>query len=236
MHLLLIELALIGHHSIYLEKIAVAHLELSRVVTIVVSKKFGTNLAIIRLKQSYGNSLIVVLLAQSECTKAMNSRLGNVGRELRLWLIFQKAFHLVSVERPVDFVFLPFADYFLNAIGLLGSPFGKVAWGGVGVVLRYILSSIIGSTLLILEFHHDYHISLSELFPNESNMLFLCCVGLLVGLGIFNYLDLPKESLIKAGLSLVMCAIAIIPAFLMQPLRKNLSDRFLTAIGFGASK
>jgi glycosyltransferase involved in cell wall biosynthesis len=131
MHILIFEVNLNGHHSIYLEKIAEAHLELGRVVTVVVSEKFEAHPAINRLRQSYGDFLHVALLSEAECTQAMESGWGDVGREIGLWRIFQKTFRQVLADHPVDFVFLPYVDYCLNAIGLLGSPFGKVAWGGI---------------------------------------------------------------------------------------------------------
>jgi glycosyltransferase involved in cell wall biosynthesis len=53
------------------------------------------------------------------------------GRELALRHMFGQAYRLVHQDKPVDYVFLPYLDYCLYALGLLGSPFGSTQWGGI---------------------------------------------------------------------------------------------------------
>ncbi len=59
---------------------------------------------------------------------------GLIMRELRYWRLFD-AWHraVADILRP-DVIFLPYLDYCLYAIGLLGSPFGKCPW--IGLAMR----------------------------------------------------------------------------------------------------
>jgi len=114
-------------------------------------------------------------------------------------------------------------------IGILNMVLGYllgVAFGGGGVVLGYVLALVIGSSLVVLGYHRDHHIPLAALFPPENKLLFFsCCVGLLMGWVAFHFLEVPKVSLEKAGLSLAICIIAIAPAFWMHPLRTKIGLR-----------
>ncbi len=134
MHILILEAELIGHHAIYLEKVALSHLELGRKVTIVVSEKYSSYPSLLRIKQHYGASCQIETLSETKRLSAMNSRLGNIGREVGFWRIFHDVYANVAARQRVDYVFIPYLDYCLYAFGLLGSPFGKVRW--VGVCMR----------------------------------------------------------------------------------------------------
>ncbi|WP_454727106.1 MULTISPECIES: glycosyltransferase [Cupriavidus] len=53
---------------------------------------------------------------------------------VRFWRMFRHAFRIASAERPASLVVVPYVDYFLYALPLLGSPFGAVPW--VGITMR----------------------------------------------------------------------------------------------------
>ena len=108
-----------------------------------------------------------------------------------------------------------------------------VAFGGGGVAVGYVLALLIASSLVILGYHRDHHIPLAELLPSESKQLSIaCCIGLMVSLSAFYFLEVPAGSLAKAGLSLIIFIIMIAPAFWMHPLRKKIGYRL--AIAFHA--
>ena len=130
-HILIVEVSLSGHHPVYLEKIAEAHLKLGRTVTVLVSDQYLFHSVLVRLSNTYSKLFSIVTLRNDECAKIMKSKLGYVGQEIALWRSFKNVYRRVNAERSVDFVFLPYADYCLNAIGLLGSPFGDCAWSGI---------------------------------------------------------------------------------------------------------
>jgi len=59
---------------------------------------------------------------------------GLVARESAYWRMFRTWYRVYAHRFRPDVVFLPYLDYCLYAIGLLGSPFGDCAW--VGLAMR----------------------------------------------------------------------------------------------------
>lgn len=131
MYILIFEIDLTGHHSIYLEKISEAYLELGHEVTVVVSAKYQTHEVLNRLSQQYSHAFSIVIMSEVECDLAMKSSLGDVGREIAIWRLFHKTYRVINTTKKVDLIFLTYADYCLNAIGLLGSPFENTQWSGI---------------------------------------------------------------------------------------------------------
>ena len=96
--------------------------------------------------------------------------------------------------------------------------------------MGYVLALLIGSSLVILGYHRDHSIPLSELLPSQSKQLLLaCCIGLIVDWSAFHFLEAPTVSLAEAGLSLTMYIIVIAPAFWMHPLRRQIGYKLVTA-------
>jgi len=131
MHILIIEAALTGHHSGYLERIAAAYMDAGHSVSVTVLQGNAKHLAIERLKSTYGAAFNVVPLNDAKYQAALHSSMGEPGRELALRRMFGKAYSVVHQSNPVDYVFIPYLDYCLYALGLLGSPFGSAQWGGI---------------------------------------------------------------------------------------------------------
>lgn len=131
MHILIIEAALTGHHSGYLERIAAAYMEAGHSVTATVLQRDTAHSAIGRLKVKFGAAFNVVPLEDAKYDAALRSRLGESGRELALRRLFGQAYRGVHQDKSVDYVFLPYMDYCLYALGLLGAPFGPAQWGGI---------------------------------------------------------------------------------------------------------
>jgi hypothetical protein len=131
MHILIIEAALTGHHSGYLEHIAEEYLDGGNFVTATVLQRDATHPTIERLKEKYSSLFTVLSISDKKYEAAINSCLGEVGRELTLRYLFSLAYREVHQTTQVDYVFLPYLDYSLYAMGLLGSPFGHTQWGGI---------------------------------------------------------------------------------------------------------
>lgn len=107
----------------------------------------------------------------------------------------------------------------------LGYLFGRFL-GGEGVALGYLLALIIGSSLIIGGYHYESNISLATLVPNESrNVLAACCLGLIAGGVLFYFLKLEEKAIVRAGLSLAICFILIVPSLWNHPLRKQIGYR-----------
>ena len=131
MHVLIIEAALSGHHSGYLERIAAAYMEAGRTVSVTVLQRDALHPAIERLQARFRAAFRVMPLDNAKYDAATASPLGESGRELMLRRLFGQAYHVIHQAKPVDYVFLPYLDYCLYSIGLLGSPFGATPWGGI---------------------------------------------------------------------------------------------------------
>lgn len=131
MHVLIIEAALTGHHSGYLGRIGAAYMEAGHTVTVTTLQRDATHPVIELLRARFGEAFNVQPLDDARYDAVLHSRLGEPGRELALRKMFGYAYRAVYQLKPVDYVFLPYLDYCLYALGLLGSPFGSTQWGGI---------------------------------------------------------------------------------------------------------
>ena len=95
-HVLVFEVFLTGHHPIYLQKIVEAYLKLGHKITVVISEKHKDHFVLNELSQQYDNILNIVTLSEIDCTNAMQSKFGDVGREIGLWRLFKKAFQATN--------------------------------------------------------------------------------------------------------------------------------------------
>ena len=131
MHILILEAAMTGHHSGYIERIAAAYLEKGHSVTATVLRRDVMNPFNDRLKSRFGNAFKLLPLDDVKYDVTLKSMFGECGRELALRQLFGHVYRSVHKVKPVDYVFLPYLDYCLYAFGLLGSPFGCTQWGGI---------------------------------------------------------------------------------------------------------
>lgn len=125
-HILIVEPQFSGHHAIYLRRIVAGYLERGHRVTVAVRNAD-------RWDEYVGLARVAGLLSVEELAPAKNwfAVLGQASRELSHWVTFREVFRRVNRASRVDLVMLPYADYCLYAIGLLGSPFGNVPWEGI---------------------------------------------------------------------------------------------------------
>lgn len=131
MHILIIEPGSTGHHLIYLEKIAKGYLESGHNVTLCTLASTHDNPLIKSLALSYKSGINLTCMPDCAYQEALKSKFSDIGREIKLRGIFKAAYKKTHSSSAVDYVFLPFLDYCLYSIGLLGSPFGKTMWGGI---------------------------------------------------------------------------------------------------------
>lgn len=131
MHILIIEAALTGHHSGYLERIVESFLKENHYVSVSVLENDMQHEALARLSRKFDGKLRLIPVDSASYRAALNSRLGEPGRELALRSMFGRVYRATERLDRVDYVFIPYLDYCLYAIGLLGSPFGETKWGGI---------------------------------------------------------------------------------------------------------
>ncbi len=131
MHVLIIESSLSGHHAGYFERIAAAYIEAGHTVTTTCLQRDAAHPSVFLLKSKFGDAFNVLTLDDTKYDATFHLRLGIPAQELALRKMFGLAYRAVHEAKPVDYVFLPYLDYCLYALGLLGSPFGHTKWGGI---------------------------------------------------------------------------------------------------------
>jgi len=131
MHVLIVEDVLTGHHSGYLARIASRYLTSGHIVTITVRKEFATHQSIVELEQHFSGALRVVSFTAMGSSRGLLRSFGKIGREIAFRNLVADTVRRIHAINPVDYVFLPYLDYCLYAVALLGSPFGSVSWGGI---------------------------------------------------------------------------------------------------------
>lgn len=130
-HILILEARLTGHHSVYLERAANAFLERGHLVTITVVEGDIEHPALRSLRETHGARVSFIAIPRDAYERCVRLPFGEIGRELGLRRLFGTLFKEADAARRVDHVFLPYLDYCLYAIGLLGAPFGGREWSGI---------------------------------------------------------------------------------------------------------
>jgi O-antigen/teichoic acid export membrane protein len=112
------------------------------------------------------------------------------------------------------------------SIGLLNAALGfagGVYFGGYGVVIAWVFSLALGSSIVYVSYHLKYNIPFYELFPKTSRMVsVMCLVGIVLGLimkqrlnGIFSVI--PTNILI-----IITFLFIVFFPFWFHPMRKQL--------------
>ena len=145
MHVLIFELLMTGHHPSYLKHFATSFLELGNHVTVTVFESHSNHPIICQLKNQFPDLLEIMRVDDRYYEVHYPIPLGDFGFDLMHHKLFKKIFSDINKVKKVNYVFFPYVDYCLYAIGLLGSPFGSTPWGGVCVQIRlnYVDSTII---------------------------------------------------------------------------------------------
>jgi glycosyltransferase involved in cell wall biosynthesis len=122
---------LTGHHGVYLVEIVSGYASREVQVQLVISTDSLKHDAIERIRAIGEKYLRIAAFDFNRQEKWLRS-LGHSGSQLAFWLAFRRMHRsLASSAKPA--VLLPYADYLVYAIGLLGSPFGSSKWKGICV-------------------------------------------------------------------------------------------------------
>ena len=131
---------------------------------------------------------------------------------------------LNTLNAPSYFAYLGIGELRWNvvshiAIAILNLVSGFLLglyFGGTGVVIAWVTSLTLGSSIIYLSYHINYKIPLAELLPRESRLILIICVlGTLLSL-----LTGQNESHTIAVPSLFILAVSI--PFWLHPMRKRL--------------
>lgn len=80
------------------------------------------------LQRECKDSIRLVALPRNNESRPVE-RLG--GYSLHYYKMFAECYGQLSQHERPDYVFIPYLDYLVHAVGLLGSPFGDAPWGGI---------------------------------------------------------------------------------------------------------
>ena len=133
MEILILEPHAHGHHGPYLEWMATGLAERGFGITIATIPESMEHPSFRALAESNEKMRIAPVSGSPNETSARGG-LDSIVREFTYWRFFRKCYKHISADSRPDVVFVPYLDYCLYAIGLLGSPFVNCPW--VGLAMR----------------------------------------------------------------------------------------------------
>jgi hypothetical protein len=140
---LIIEPQFDGHHYAYLERIVAGARARDVQVVIGVGDDDQGERTISRLLQRFGDrALTFVVIPVPPVSKAPGVIFRLALNEIRRRRFFRDAFEKARRQAPIDFVFLPYLDWSLFAISLLGSPFEATEFAGITMRQRFHFKSV----------------------------------------------------------------------------------------------
>jgi len=138
-------------------------------------------------------------------------------------------FNILST--PAYFTYLGTGELRWNVIshvttGLLNAGLGflfGLFYGGIGVVVAWTVSLVLGSSIVNVSYHIVYRIPLNELVPKASKALIITClIGILSGLFVQQKLDHSVSTITLNSLIVFFFSIIVFVPFWLHPMRKRL--------------
>ncbi len=130
-HILIFEISLEGHHSVYLNKIASAYIDAGYFVSVTILEECCNHPVVSSLSAKYFDKIQFKLISPRKFDYYIRFWGGNLGGEIANWFMLRNKFNEINCTRPVDYIFFPYADYFLYIIGLIGLPCNTIPWSGI---------------------------------------------------------------------------------------------------------
>ena len=112
------------------------------------------------------------------------------------------------------------------AIGLLNFGLGfllGIFYGGIGVVIAWVISLALGSSIIYLSYHIKHKIPLIELLPKASKLIIVAClIGIMPTLIMQNKLNHSPNGFELNCIIIFSFSIIIFIPFWLHPMRKRL--------------
>ncbi|MDT8388526.1 MAG: glycosyltransferase [Thiogranum sp.] len=132
MRVLIIEPRMQGHHGIWIDWLARGLMERGLDVTIGTVRANRGHKIVTDLENANPKGLLTIVdLPLEEENGRSQGVIRLVKSEYKYWLLFNRMLRAARKLSPVDVVFVPYLDYCVHLIGLVGSPFGRLPWSGV---------------------------------------------------------------------------------------------------------
>jgi hypothetical protein len=135
---LIIEPLRSGHHLAYLVQLVSQASARGVAVTVAVGDDTNGDEIATRLRSALPDAeLSIVRVAFSFQEGAAPGPIGRLANAYRWWTFLARAYRAASAQRHIDFVFVPYLDFALWAISVLGTPFGDTPFGGITMAQRF---------------------------------------------------------------------------------------------------
>jgi len=96
-------------------------------------------------------------------------------------------------------------------------------YGGMGVVVAWVISLILGSSIICLSYHIKHKIPLSELLPKTSKLIIVTCLICTISILIIqNKLDYSLNPIALNGLIILVFLMVLFIPIWLHPMRKRL--------------
>jgi len=136
-----------------------------------------------------------------------------------------------TLAGPAYFVNLGTGELKWNVMGLITIEFLNAGMGflfgtlydGIGVVIAWVISLILGNSIIYLSYHIKHKVSLIELLPKASRIITLTCIiGIFITLMTYYKFNHSVNTNILYGICLISFSIIVVFPFWFHPLRKSL--------------
>lgn len=139
---------------------------------------------------------------------------------------------LNNLAGPAYFVYLGIGELRWNVIshitiGLLNAGLGfamGILFSGIGVVVAWVFSLALGSSIIYLSYHVQYRISLIKLIPKSNRIIIIVClVGILSAFIMQQKFNHNSKTVILNSINLFLFSIIVFIPVWFHPMRKRLT-------------
>jgi len=96
-------------------------------------------------------------------------------------------------------------------------------FGGMGVVIAWIISLVTGGVIIVISYHYTFNISLKQLLPRESRGITVACIfAILCAFLIIHKINNFGNHFLVSGLALLIFLMIIVFPFWLHPMRRRL--------------
>jgi len=164
-----------------------------------------------------------------------------IGRNERIFVIFGTllaiGWFFYTLNAPSYFTNLGTGELRWNVIGHIAIALLNVGlgfslgffYGGIGVIIAWVISLVLGSSIVYLSYHIRYKIPLIELVPKASRIIIIVCLigifsSFIINHNFFGYFN----TITLNSIVILLFSIIVFPFLWSHPMRKRLMEWITT--------
>ncbi len=132
-NILVMDLSSAGHHPRYIRWILGSDACRCAKVEVAGPRELLEHSELSSVSAEFHGHTITLSAERKRTINSMQSSMALLRRQFTVRRVWQETFAEIHRKQRIDLVILPWADDCLDAIGLLGSPFGKTPWAGIAL-------------------------------------------------------------------------------------------------------